>query len=170
MTLQIRPCRPEDISHICEIYNHYIRHTTITFEEEPLEPAQMHSRVAAYARQFPWLVGIDDGDVIGYAYASKWKERAAYRHTAESTIYLKEGQAGKGHGRALYAALLEELDAQGCHVVLGCIAIPNEASVGLHERMGFQKVAHFHEVGFKHGRWLDVGYWQRTHPQAQSKA
>ncbi|MFT3859302.1 MAG: GNAT family N-acetyltransferase [Aquabacterium sp.] len=166
MSLQIRPCRPEDIPQICEIYNHYIRQTTITFEETPLELPQMASRVATYARQYPWLVGVAGDEIVGYAYATKWKERAAYRHTVESTIYLRDGHGGQGHGRALYQALLAELDELGCHVVLGCIAIPNDASIGLHERLGFRKVAHFNEVGFKHGRWLDVGYWQRTSPRA----
>ena len=162
----IRPCAPGDIPQICEIYNHYIRHTTITFEEEPLDVARMQARIEAYTQLYPWLVAIDGGQVVGYAYASKWKERAAYRHTAEATVYLREGCVGRGYGRALYTALLAELDARGCHVVLGCIAIPNEASVALHERMGFRKVAHFNEVGFKHGQWLDVGYWQRMAPQA----
>ena len=168
MTIEIRDCTPQHIPHICEIYNHYIRHTTITFEEEPLTAAQMQARVESYMKLYPWLVGIDEqGQVIGYAYASKWKERAAYRHTAEATIYLRDGCTGQGHGGALYRALLARLDGQGCHVVLGCIAIPNEASVGLHERLGFRKVAHFTEVGFKHEQWLDVGYWQRGALRAQ---
>lgn len=161
--MEIRPARFEDVPPICEIYNHYICHTTITFEETPLEVEQMGHRVATCARQYPWLVCIDDdGLLVGYAYATKWKERAAYRHTAESTIYLREGQAAKGYGQALYSALLAALDSMGCHVVLGCIAIPNDASIALHEKMGFRKVAHFNEVGRKHGRWLDVGYWQRA--------
>jgi phosphinothricin acetyltransferase len=140
--MDIRPARDEDIPHICEIYNHYIRHTTVTFEEEALSVAQMQARVAIHTAMYPWLVGSDGGEVMGYAYASKWKERVAYRRTAEATIYLREGRGGQGRGKALYGALLSELDRLGCHVVLGCIAIPNE-------------------VGFKHGRWLDVGYWQR---------
>jgi phosphinothricin acetyltransferase len=131
----------------------------------------MQVRIEACTKLYPWLVALDgDGMVVGYSYAIKWKERVAYRHTAEATVYLRDGHVGRGHGRALYAALLQALDARGCHVVLGCIAIPNEASVALHERMGFRKVAHFNEVGFKHGRWLDVGYWQRLTPRPPEAA
>ena len=147
---------------ICDIYNHYIANTVITFEETPLQVAQMSQRIAAYTERYPWLVCEDDGVIVGYAYASKWKERAAYRHTAESTVYVRAGCAGRGYGKALYAALLEALPHHGCHVVLGCIALPNPESVGLHERLGFEKVAHFTEVGRKFDQWLDVGYWRKA--------
>jgi L-amino acid N-acyltransferase YncA len=160
--MHIRACQPDDIPQICEIYNHFIRHTTVTFEETPLEVPQMQARIDACVKLYPWLVCVgNEGTVAGYAYAARWKERAAYRRTAESTVYVRDGQSRKGVGGALYESLLASLAAQGCHVVLGCIAIPNDASVALHERFGFQKVAHFSEVGFKHGRWLDVGYWQK---------
>lgn len=158
----IRPCIPADIPQICGIYNHYIAHTTITFEEETLQVAQMQARIEACMASYPWLVSVDEhGRVAAYAYAGKWKERASYRHTAETTVYVRDGWAGQGHGGALYEALLAALKDKGCHIALGCIAIPNDASVALHERFGFEKVAHFNEVGFKHGRWLDVGYWQK---------
>ncbi len=159
--MNIRPCQPGDVAQITEIYNHYITHTTITFEEQPLTVEQMRARIEAYTQLYPWLVAAnDEGQVLGYAYASKWKERAAYRHTAESTIYLRHGCEGQGVGKALYGELLKQIRQQGCHVVLGCIAIPNDASIGLHEHMGFVKVAHFKEVGRKFDNWLDVGYWQ----------
>ncbi len=159
--MNIRPCQPGDVAQITEIYNHYITHTTITFEELPLTIEQMRARIEAYTALYPWLLAVSDaGEVLGYAYASKWKERAAYRHTAESTIYLRHGAEGKGLGKALYGELLTHIKQQGCHVVLGCIAIPNDASIGLHEHMGFSKVAHFKEVGRKFDQWLDVGYWQ----------
>lgn len=158
----IKPVEPAHIPHICEIYNHYIVNTTITFEETPLQVAEMQARIEAYTKLYPWLVCTDDqGQVVGYAYASKWKERAAYRHTAEATVYVRDGLAGKGYGKALYEVLLEALQKLDCHVVLGCIALPNEASVGLHEHFGFTKVAHMAEVGRKHGQWLDVGYWHK---------
>lgn len=99
--------------------------------------------------------------IVGYAYATKWKERAAYKNSVEVTVYLDHTQSGGGYGKALYAKLLESLVNMGCHVVLGGIALPNEASVGLHEYFGFKKVAHFSEVGFKLNRWVDVGYWQK---------
>lgn len=162
--MQVRHCEPQDLAQVCEIYNHYIAHTTITFEEQALSVQEMTSRWEAYCRLYPWLVCLHEGAVVGYAYATKWRERAAYRHTAEATVYIKAGCGGRGFGRALYAALLPALAQQGCHVVLGCIALPNEASVGLHERMGFSQVANFPEVGRKFDRWLDVGYWQLQLP------
>jgi L-amino acid N-acyltransferase YncA len=158
----IRPCTPSDTAAICTIYNYYIEHTVITFEETPLSVAQMQERINTYIQRYPWLVCEVDGEVVGYAYASKWKERVAYKHTAEITVYLKHDIIQKGYGSALYAELIAQLKTGGCHVALGCIAIPNEPSVKLHERLGFQKVAHFTAVGRKFDRWLDVGYWQKT--------
>lgn len=163
--MDIRDCQPEDIADVCAIYNHYIAHTSITFEEVLLSPQDMAARVNAYQQHYPWLVCVDYGQIVGYAYASKWKERAAYRHTAETTVYLKDGMGGQGYGTALYKALIEQIKANTetvCHVVLGCIAIPNEPSVALHESLGFEQVAHFTQVGRKFGQWLDVGYWQLT--------
>lgn len=163
--MDIRDCSPEDIADVCAIYNHYIEHTSITFEETLLSPTDMAARVNTCQQHYPWLVCVDRGQIVGYAYASKWKERAAYRHTAETTVYLKDGMGGQGYGAALYKALLARIRAdadKACHVLLGCIAIPNEASVALHESLGFEKVAHFTQVGRKFGRWLDVGYWQLT--------
>jgi phosphinothricin acetyltransferase len=158
--MDVRACESEDIAAICAIYNHFIKNTTITFEEEALAVVDMRARIEAYQKIYPWLVGCHQGSVVGYAYATRWKERTAYRNTAESTIYVKPDAAGNGYGKALYSALLESLFKTGCHVVLGCIALPNDASVGLHESFGFRKVAHFSEVGRKFGQWLDVGYWQ----------
>jgi L-amino acid N-acyltransferase YncA len=164
----IRPVQSGDEAAIVEIYNHYISHTTITFEEAPLSAPEMRARIDACTKRYPWLVCVaadgDPGQVVGYAYASLWRERAAYRHTAEATVYVRDGLAGRGHGKALYEALLADLFAADCHVVLGCIALPNAASVGLHEHMGFKQVAHFPEVGRKFDQWLDVGYWQITRP------
>lgn len=157
----IRACEPKDIPQICEIYNYYISHTVITFEEIPLTVTEMSARIESYTKLHPWLVCEVDGSVVGYAYASKWKERSAYKNTAEVTVYIKNGLAGQGYGKALYSALLDKLKVLGGHVVLGCIALPNETSVGLHEYFGFKKVAHFTEVGCKFNRWVDVGYWQK---------
>src|SRR5690606_29172914 len=108
--MEIRPARAHDIPQIQEIYNHYIRHTTITFEEEALTLAQMQARVEAVTQRLPWLVGTEGDQVLGYAYANRWKERAAYRHTVEATIYLRDGCGGQGRGRALYGALLGKLE------------------------------------------------------------
>ena len=158
----IRPCTSSDTAAICAIYNHYIEHTVITFEEILLTVAQMQERVDAYTQAYPWLVCEDAGEIVGYAYASKWKERSAYKHTAEVTVYLKHDATQKGYGSALYAELIAQLKVQGCHVLLGCLAIPNEPSAKLHERFGFKQIAHFSEVGRKFDRWIDVGYWQKV--------
>lgn len=157
----IRACEARDVPTVCEIYNYYIANTVITFEENPLSTTEMSARIHAYTQLYPWFVCEVNGVVVGYAYATKWKERAAYKNSVEITVYLDHTQSGKGYGKALYTKLLESLVTMGCHVVLGGIALPNEASVGLHEYFGFKKVAHFSEVGFKLGRWVDVGYWQK---------
>ncbi|HSX52233.1 MAG TPA: arsinothricin resistance N-acetyltransferase ArsN1 family B [Cellvibrio sp.] len=159
--MHIRSCIPQDVPAICAIYNHYIENTVITFEEIPLSVEQMRGRIEGYMQLFPWLVCEDAGEIIGYAYASKWKDRSAYKHTAEVTVYLHHKHVGKGVGRALYQELIDQLAARKMHVLLACIAVPNAASEKLHEHFGFNKVAHFTEVGFKFNRWLDVGYWQK---------
>ena len=158
--MHTRPCQPGDEAAIVEIYNHYISHTTITFEEVPLSALEMRQRIEACTQRYPWLVCESGGQLVGYAYATAWKARAAYRHTAESTVYVREGFGGQGVGKALYRSLLPLLKDAGCHMVLACIAMPNEASVGLHEHLGFSQVAHYREVGRKFDQWLDVGDWQ----------
>lgn len=157
----IRTADAQDAERICSIYNHYIATTSISFEEEPVAPADMVQRIADVASsKLPWLVMLDGDKLIGYAYATKWRVRAAYRFAVESSVYLDPDYAGKGAGTMLYEALLAELRQRELHLVIGGIAQPNEASVRLHERLGFIKVAHFSEVGSKFGRWIDVGYWQ----------
>lgn len=157
----IRPASECDAARICAIYNHYVASTTISFEEAPVTEADMAGRIAdVTAGGLPWLVLEVDGVVAGYAYATRWRTRPAYRHAVESSVYLDPALAGRGHGQRIYAHLLGQLRLRGLHTVIAGIAQPNERSVGLHERLGFRKVAHFSEVGFKFGRWIDVGYWQ----------
>lgn len=159
--IAIRPAATGDAETIARIYDPYVRDSVITFEEEPVPPAEMARRIdETRAAGLPWLVAECDRAVAGYAYASRWKGRCAYRYSLESTIYLEHGRHGLGIGAGLYAALIERLRAQGYHAAIGGIALPNDASVRLHEKLGFRKVAHFPEVGFKFGRWVDVGYWQ----------
>ena len=157
----IRPFSAGDEHAICEIYNHYVERTVVTFEEQPLTPQQMRERIESYVISYPWLVCVIDGAVAGYSYASKFHPRSAYRHTAELTVYLRHGFERRGLGRQLYQPLIDHLQAQGCHAMIAIIALPNEGSVGLHEALGFSKVAHFSQVGRKFGQWVDVGYWQR---------
>lgn len=157
----IRPVTTTDAAAVAAIYNHYIAHTAVTFEETAHTGATMAERIAEItAAELPWLVAVDDDVVLGYAYASKWKGRCAYRYTAESTVYLAPTATGRGLGTALYTALLAQLREEGLHCVIGGVALPNAASVALHEKLGFQKVAQFKEVGFKFGQWIDVGYWE----------
>lgn len=160
--MPIRDCTTGDIPSICNIYNHYIAHTVITFEELPVSVVEMQRRIETTMQSFPWLVFEEAGKILGYAYASKWKDRSAYKHTAEVTVYLHPQHCGKGVGTLLYKALIEQLANKNIHVLLACIAIPNTASERIHQKLGFRQVAHFREVGFKFGRWLDVGYWQKN--------
>jgi L-amino acid N-acyltransferase YncA len=160
--MNIRACEKRDAAALCAIYNYYIENTVITFEEVPLQESAMASRITLYTQSFPWFICEVDGVVVGYAYAIKWKERIAYQHSVEISVYIHHALGGKGYGKALYTALLDALTTLGVHVVIGGIALPNAASVGIHEYFGLTKVAHFPEVGFKFGGWIDVGYWQKV--------
>jgi L-amino acid N-acyltransferase YncA len=156
----LRQCIPSDAPRVCDIYNYYVRETVITFEEAPVSEAEMARRITDVTAQLPWLVWETDGVVTGYGYATSWKVRAAYRHSVESSIYLAPDVTGRGLGSQLYAALIADLRQRGLHCVIGGAALPNPASVRLHEKLGFQKVAEFRQVGLKFGRWIDVAYWQ----------
>ena len=157
----IRAATAADAEAISDIYNHYVRETIVTFEEQPVSPADMAGRIAEVtAASLPWLAAEQDGPVVGYAHATKGKGRCAYRFSVETTIYLAPHCVGKGIGTNLYRRLLEQLKDAGLHVAIGGAALPNAASVALHEKLGFRKVAHFGEVGFKFGKWIDVAYWQ----------
>jgi L-amino acid N-acyltransferase YncA len=163
--MKIRNYSPGDEAKICEIYNYYIAETVVTFEEDALTENQMRDRIESYITNYPWFVCEIDGQVIGYSYASKFHQRGAYRHTAETTVYVRKGFERRGIGKALYAPLLAHLADHGCHAVLAVIALPNVGSVGLHEALNFNKVGHLSEVGQKFNQWVDVGYWQRLREQ-----
>lgn len=163
MTIQIRIATEADAAAIATIYNHYIRTSCISFEQEAVTPAVMAQRIAEANKQLAWLVAEQDHQqIIGYAYATPWRSRSAYRYSVESSVYLDHQQCSKGVGTQLYLALLAILANKKIHTVIAGIAQPNAASVALHEKLGFEKVAHFKEVGFKMDRWIDVGYWQRS--------
>ncbi|MCC8363327.1 N-acetyltransferase family protein [Lysobacter sp. A6] len=159
--MDIRPAEQDDAAAIAAIYNHYVATTCITFETEPVSTVEMAGRIGeGHDAKLPWLVSVEGGAITGYAYASKWKGRCAYRYSVESTVYLDQARKGCGIGKALYAALIDALRAREMQTVIGGIALPNDASIALHERLGFERVAHFKRVGFKQERWIDVGYWQ----------
>ena len=157
----IRPAQDSDCEDLARVYNHYVANTVVTFEEEPVNAQEFASRLAeADDAELPWLVADVAGEIAGYAYASKWKGRCAYRFSVEVTVYLSPDHTGRGLGSALYTALFAALKEKSYHAVMGGIALPNPASIALHERFGMKKAAHFEEVGYKFGRWVDVGYWQ----------
>jgi phosphinothricin acetyltransferase len=159
---KIRDALSIDAKEIAQIYNHYITNTIITFEEDIVSDAIICDRInEVQGAGLPWFVAEQNGKILGYCYASKWKGRCAYRFSAEVTVYVNPEQVGKGIGFALYSKLLPALKDHGIHVAIGGIALPNEVSIKLHEKLGFLKVAQFAEVGFKFNRWIDVGYWQR---------
>ncbi|WP_010180650.1 arsinothricin resistance N-acetyltransferase ArsN1 family B [Aquimarina agarilytica] len=156
----IRNATLEDAFELAEIYNYYILNSTITFEETRIDAEEMKSRMESIIEEFPWLVYESNGQIIGYAYASKWKGRCAYKHSVESTVYLKNGEEAKGVGTLLYTELIKRLSKIQIHAIIGGIALPNKASISLHKKLGFQQVAHFKEVGYKFEKWIDVTYWE----------
>jgi len=158
----IRAAALSDASAIAAIYNHYISKSIATFVEEPVSASEISRRIEeVQSAAFPWLVAEEGGQITGYTYADRWKPRSSYRFSAAVTVYVAPGLGGRGIGSKLYGRLFPLLEARQIHAVMGGIAQPNEASVALHEKFGMRKVAEFKEVGFKFGRWIDVGYWQR---------
>ncbi len=158
--VSLRTARPEDAPAIAEIYRPYVTDTVITFELDPPSAPEFASRMEALRDLAPWLVCEVDGNVVGYAYAAKHHERAAYQWALNAAVYLSAAHQRRGLGRALYTALFELLRLQGFCSVHGGITLPNAPSVGLHESLGFRRVALYPAVGFKLGAWYDVGWWQ----------
>lgn len=157
----MRSANISDAEAIAHIYNYYIAQTVVTFEVDEISAIEMARRIGEIqTSSFPWLVAKQNRIVTGYAYADVWKSRSAYRFSAEVTVYLDHQYVGQGIGAKLYGALLERLRGQGIHTAIAGIALPNPGSVALHEKFGFQKSAHYKQVGFKFGQWIDVGYWQ----------
>jgi len=158
----IRDATLNDAAKVVEIYNHYISESVVTFEQEIISADIMQERISKVLdSKLPWLVAEQDSNIIGYCYATPWKERSAYRFSVEVTVYLNSEVKGKGWGSRLYKALFERLKQNEIHAVMGGITLPNDASVKLHEKFGMSKVAHFKQVGYKFDQWLDVGYWQK---------
>jgi phosphinothricin acetyltransferase len=160
----VRAAGPEDAAAMATIYNHYVTQTVVTFEEEVVSASEISRRLGeVQADSLPWLVAERrDGLVVGYAYATRWRPRRGYRFSAEVTVYVHPDHGARGIGSTLYSQLLSEVRDRGIHAAMGGIALPNDASIRLHEKFDFKKVAHFEAVGFKFNRWIDVGYWQRV--------
>lgn len=157
----IRKAESKDASQVADVYNYYVQQTHHTFETEPLGEEEMQKRIEDTTEDYPFLVAEEDGEIVGYAYATQFKLRQAYEYAAEVSIYVRNAAKQKGIGSQLYTQLFDELQETDTHAVVAGISLPNDASVRFHERLGFEKVAHFKEVGYKLGRWIDVGYWEK---------
>ena len=158
----VREASNRDASQVAEIYNHYIKTSYATFEIETVGALEMIRRIdESLGKGYPFLVAEIDGEVLGYAYGHEYRPRAAYGRSVEISVYIQHEHQGKGIASRLYQILIPVLINAGYHAMIAGISLPNEASVRLHERFGFEKVAHFREVGRKFDRWIDVGYWQR---------
>lgn len=158
--MNIRQAQFTDAGQIAEIYNYYILNTHHTFETEPLSADEMQQRIAETSEDYPFLIAEYEGVIQGYVYAAQFKLRQAYKHSVEVSIYVRNQAKQKGIGSELYQRLLEELSETDVHALMAGISLPNEASVRFHEKLGYEKVAHFREVGYKLGRWVDVGFWE----------
>ena len=157
----IREATVEDALRVSEIYNYYVLKTSISFETEAVCPEDMAKRIDGITSGgYPYYVYEIDGVVAGYCYLGSWKGRRAYSATAELSIYVDHEKTCNGIGGRLMKHLLDNTDRVRFHTVIACISLPNELSVTLHEKFGFNKISHFREVGFKFGGWLDVGHWQ----------
>jgi len=156
----IRTATSADAAAIADIYNWYVAQTVVTFEVDPVSADEMARRIEAVLTAHEWLVLERAGELQGFAYAGRFRERAAYRHATESTIYLHHDRIGQGLGAPLYRELIARMFARGYRHLVGAIALPNEASVKLHERLGFVAAGRLVRIGYKFDRWIDVGNWQ----------
>ncbi|WP_432572563.1 GNAT family N-acetyltransferase [Kineococcus sp. SYSU DK005] len=163
--LTVRDATPADAAACAAIYAPYVRATAVSFEEEAPGEAELARRIAAAQERHAWLVAEErtgEGPrVLAYAYAGPFSGRAAYRWSCEASVYAELGRRRTGAGRLLYGALFERLERRGYRAVFAGVAEPNEASAGLHRATGFEPVGTYRRVGFKHGAWHDVTWWQR---------
>ncbi|MCS6873243.1 MAG: GNAT family N-acetyltransferase [Pyrinomonadaceae bacterium] len=161
--MHIRPVNVQsDVQKITEIYNYYVENSPQTFETEPISTNEMARRIdEIISENYPFLVAEDKEEILAYAYSKRFLLDRAFEYTASVAIYVKADKTHKGIGTALYLQLFDELAKTDFHTLIAAISLPNETAVRFHEKLGFKKVAHFYEVGYKLGRWIDVGYWQK---------
>ena len=164
--VDIRSGQVADLSALTSIYNHYVEHTHVTFDTRPFTLEQRQQWLSHYATTGPHrlLVAVIDDEVAGYATSSRFRDKAAYDTSVETTVYVRHGEARRGVGRALYGALFEALRGEDVHRAYAGIALPNDASIALHETFGFTEVGTYREVGRKFGRYWDVTWWERPLP------
>ncbi|HFI2473165.1 TPA: N-acetyltransferase family protein [Streptococcus suis] len=160
--INIRSVQIEDAADLVAIYAPYVEDTAITFETQVPTVADFASRIEKNLKQFPYLVAVEEGQILGYAYASTYKDRAAYDWTVELSVYVSREVRGKGIGGLLYAALEEDLTVLGFKNFLACIALPNPASLALHKKRGYEQVAHFKNIGYKFDTWHDIVWLQKS--------
>ena len=152
----IRRVEDGDAADIVRIYNHYVENTFISFEEEKVDEKTMQSRFL----HGDWFVCVEDDVVVGFAYATKWKDRSAYRFTVETSIYIRMDYQGVGMARRLYEHLIKTMKEKGIHSIIATITLPNDKSIEFHKKMGFIKTGEMKEMGYKMNQWADVSYWQ----------
>jgi len=156
----IRSVSLRDAPAIAAIYNEYVEHSVVTFETVPVTEDVMCDRIAELVRVYPYIVYETDGQVIGYSYAHAWKARKAYQQTAETAIFVHPDHKRKGIGYQLVQQLIEECRQRNFHVLIACITATNTASVVMHQKLGYQQVSLYHEVGWKFNQWLDVAEYE----------
>jgi L-amino acid N-acyltransferase YncA len=166
--VKLRAATPDDAAAIAEIYAPFVTGSAVSFETEPPGPPVIRARIEAAGNLYPWFLAEAAEAILGYAYAAPFRPRPAYRFVAETTIYLRAEACGRGLGTQLYAPLLAALEANGFTQAIAAITLPNEASVRLHERLGFATAGTYRQVGWKLGAWHDVGLWQRPLAPAKS--
>lgn len=159
--ISVRLAGPDDVPAICAIVNHYIRYDTSNLRTEVQTEDEWARELAVYGRRYPWLVACEGETVVGLAYAKPWNPRGAYDWTAESTVYIADGQTGKGIGSALYGRLLKQLEQQGFRSVMAGMTSPNRGSEALHNAFGYERIGTIRHAGYKFGTWYDVVLWQR---------
>jgi len=161
--MRIRPTGPGDAGAVAALYAPYVSDSIVSFESTPPDEAEMRRRIESGGALYPWLTAwTEEGELLGFAYASAFRARFAYRFTVETSVYLSPSAQGQGLGRTLYGRLLPLLEAQGFTQAIAAISLPNDASVALHERIGFASAGLYRDVGFKLGGWRSVGLWQRA--------
>ena len=156
----IRTFQIKDTQQLLDIYNYYVINSVATFDDKALSIETFSEKITDINNNYPFIVFEEYNKILGYAYGSKFRPKPAYNKTAESTVYVKQGEHGNQIGTLLYKELLTLLKKENYHVILGVLTLPNEASVKLHEKFGFKQVADLKQVGFKFGKWQDVGFWQ----------
>ncbi|HEY0626422.1 MAG TPA: GNAT family N-acetyltransferase [Allosphingosinicella sp.] len=161
--MRVRAATPEDAATIASIYAPYVTGSSVSFEVTPPDEEEMRQRIEAGGGLYPWYAAVTDEErLIGYAYATPFRPRPAYRYAVETSVYLDPAYHGRGAGRLLYQALIRTLEKQRFAQAIAAITLPNDASVRLHEALGFVSAGVYRQVGYKGGRWLDVGLWQRA--------